>query len=207
MPANSEDDNTVIAVEEITKSIHEKLNAEGIIKHKNIIQKLTCIITNKPPQRVTTHSPQRVTPTSTSVDITAPRIIKTSKRIHQRKTRSNTTMPTIIEDVELILEEFEDTVMSKEVEKEIKTIQKILPRKATPGPTLIPTARRNTSAKHASRKTIHRLVNEQSNRDAKLAQLKRTIQCQLDGDLKRRGVNHYHEPHLTIPPSSSKMTH
>ena len=133
---------------------NEKLDAEGIIKHKNIIQQFTWIITNKPPQRVTTQSPQRVTPTSTSVDITAPRIIKKSKRIHQRKTRSNTPMPTIIEDEELILEEFEDTVMRKELEKEIQTIQKISPRKATPGPTLIPTDSRNTSAKHATRKTI-----------------------------------------------------
>ena len=64
-------------------------------------------------------------------------------------------MSTIIEDKELILEEFKDTVMSKEVEKEIQTIQKISPRKATPGPTLIPTDSRNTSTKHTSRKTIH----------------------------------------------------
>ena len=79
-------------------------------------------------------------------------------------------MPTIIEE-----EEFTDvTVMSKEVDKEIQTIQKISLRKATPGPTLIPTDNRNTSPKHASRKTIHQLVNKQSNRDAKLTQLKRT---------------------------------
>ena len=118
IPAISEDDNTIIAAEEIMKSINEKLDAEGIIKHKNIIQQFTWIITNKPPQRVTTQSPQRVTPTSTSIKITAPRIINTSKQINQRETRSNTPMPTIIEDKELILEEFtNDTVMSKEVEK------------------------------------------------------------------------------------------
>ena len=124
MPSILEDDNTVLAAEEIMKSINEKLDAEGIITHKKVIQQLTCIITNKPPQRVTTQSPQRVTPTSTSVDITAPRIIKTSKRIHQRKTRSNTPMPTIIENKELILQEFEDTVMSAEMEKDIHTIKK-----------------------------------------------------------------------------------
>ena len=42
-------------------------------------------------------------------------------------------MPTIIEDEELILQEFENTVMSKEVEKEIQTIQKLSPRKAISG--------------------------------------------------------------------------
>ena len=171
----SEDDHTVLAAEEIMKSINEKLDAEGIITHTQVIQQLTCIITNKPLQRVTTQSPQRVTPTFTSVDITAPRIIKTSKRIHQRKTRSNIHMPTIIENKELTLQEFEDTVMSAEVEKDIQTIRKTSPIKETPGSTLIPTDSRNTSAKHASRKTIHRLVNEQNNRDAKLSQLKRTI--------------------------------
>ena len=124
MPSISEDDNTVLAAEEIMTSIDEKLDAESMITRKKVIQQLTCIITNKPPQRVTTQSPQRVTPTSTSVDITAPRIIKTSKRIHQRKTRSNTPMPTIIEDKELILQEFGDTGVSEEGGKEIQTIEK-----------------------------------------------------------------------------------
>ena len=114
----------MVVAAEIMEGINEKLNARAKITHKKVIQQLTCIITNKPTQRVTTQSPQRVTPTSTSVDITAPRIIKTSTRIHQRKTRSNTPMPTTIEEEELIVQEFGDRGVSNEEEEEIQTIKK-----------------------------------------------------------------------------------
>ena len=69
------------------------------LTHKTIIQKLTQIIANKPPQRMATGPPQRVPTPSTSVNITAPETIRTSRQTHQRQTQSNTPMPSIIEEV------------------------------------------------------------------------------------------------------------
>ena len=54
MPTVSKEDNTIITAEEIMKGIGQKLDADTIIKHNKIIQQLTSIIAEKPPQRVTT---------------------------------------------------------------------------------------------------------------------------------------------------------
>ena len=87
------------------KEIGQKLDADAITKHKIIIQQLTSIIAKKPPQRMTTQSPQRVASTSTSVNITAPLIIHTAKRVHQRQMMTSTPMPTIVEEEEHTLEQ------------------------------------------------------------------------------------------------------
>ena len=57
------------------------------------------IIANGPPQWVASGPLQRVAAPPTSVYITAPKTIRTSTRIHQRQTQSNTPMPSIIEEV------------------------------------------------------------------------------------------------------------
>jgi len=98
MPTISEEDGTVLAAEELVKALSNKalkLNTEDTLRHAKVLQKLTAIIANKPPQRVAMQTPQRVDGPSTSNDTTAPRIVRTAKRIHQRKTRSNTPMPAL----------------------------------------------------------------------------------------------------------------
>ena len=79
--------------------VYANFGANEQLKHKAIIQKLMQIIANKALQRVATRQPQRVPAPSTSVDITAPETIRTSKRIHQRQKRINIPMQFIINTV------------------------------------------------------------------------------------------------------------
>jgi len=89
-----------VAAEELVKALSNKelkLNIEDK-RHAKVLQNLTAIIANKPPQRVATQTPQKVDSPSPSNDTTTPRIVHTTKKIHQRHTRSNTPMPAILEE-------------------------------------------------------------------------------------------------------------
>ena len=99
IPAISEEDKNILAAAKMLDYVNSDFNQDKKLKHKKIIQQLTQIIANGPPQRVATGPPQRVIASSTSVDVTAPETIRTSNRIHQGQTRSNTPMPSIIEKV------------------------------------------------------------------------------------------------------------
>ena len=67
------------------------------IKHEKLLDELTAIIANKPISKVAPPAPQRVPSPSTSHDTTAPRVVRQTKHIHSRNTRSNTPMPLITE--------------------------------------------------------------------------------------------------------------
>ena len=100
MPTLSEDDQTIIAAEELVKIIDKtiKLKSKDKLEHAKIIEQLTEIIANKPLQRVPNGTPQRVATPSTSSNVNAARNIQNKRFIPQRKTRSNTPMPAIIEE-------------------------------------------------------------------------------------------------------------
>ncbi|KAL7529996.1 hypothetical protein ACHAXR_003264 [Thalassiosira sp. AJA248-18] len=99
-----------------------QLKCEQKLRHAKVLQKLTTILANKPPQRVAMQTPQRVDAPSTSNDTTAPRIVRQSKRIHQRRTRSNFQMPSIPE--EATYENYYDSPRSPRREKKNKQKQK-----------------------------------------------------------------------------------
>ena len=92
----SEEDKTILAAANSLNYVNSDFNGDEKLQHKQIIQQLTQIVANGPPQRVAARPPQRVTTPPTSVDITAPETIRTTPRIHQQRTRSKTPMPSII---------------------------------------------------------------------------------------------------------------
>ena len=84
------------------------LSTQQKLQHTKALNELTDIITNSTPPRVVPNvtpplepvGPPRVNAPSTSVNPTSPNNIYKTKLVHQRKTRSNTPMPTIIEEIE-----------------------------------------------------------------------------------------------------------
>ncbi len=138
MPSISEEDGTIIAAEELVKLIDEKiaLKCNDKVKHIKILQQLTDIIANKPPQRVATRPPPRVDVPSTSNDTTAPRIVRTGKRIHQRRTRSNVPMPTIPED-DTMSNWYESPRQPRREKKQTKTSKQVSPNAVPTAPTFV----------------------------------------------------------------------
>ena len=65
-----------------------------------MLKQLTRIINNKSPPTVANTQTSRVGKASTSNDTTAPRMVKAIHQIHRCKTRANTPIPTIIEEVD-----------------------------------------------------------------------------------------------------------
>ena len=101
MPTISEGDETIIAAEELVRELsdgNKKLKCEQKLEYAKILKQLTDILKHRPPQRVAPETPQRVDVPSTSNDTTAPRVVKTTRQVHQRHTRSNTPMETIPEE-------------------------------------------------------------------------------------------------------------
>ena len=73
-------------------------HAESKIRHTKVLKGLAAILSNNPPQRVNTSAPQRVEQKALSSNSpTSLRVIKGTKLIHQRVTRRNIPMPTIME--------------------------------------------------------------------------------------------------------------
>ena len=68
--------------------------AKSKLRHAKALQNLTSIIKNTPSPRVATIAIPTV---STSTDATSPRVIQETPRVHQRRTRRNTPVPTIDE--------------------------------------------------------------------------------------------------------------
>ena len=77
------------------------LIAEQKMKYANILDGLTTILKNRPLPRVAQAAPTRVDKPSMSNNTTAPRVLCQANQIHQKKTRSNTPMPSITEDLEV----------------------------------------------------------------------------------------------------------
>ena len=100
IPTISEADRTVLAANELLQRIKSEhtLKCANDIKHKKIMQQLTDIIENRPAPRVDQDAPPRVPAPSTSVNITAPRVVRKIKQLHQRKTRQNNPIPAVIKN-------------------------------------------------------------------------------------------------------------
>ena len=162
------------------------------------------IIANKPSQRVAAGLPQRVPEPSTSVEITVPETIRTSQPIHQRHTRSNTPMPSIIKEVvdvegvrfnlppqqvDINSDEWRRKYLKQTCEMEINRFLKISSRRQS-NPQIILDDLKQTSARYASNKTIQRLFdkiqkdNFMSVRQSK--SVKVPIRCQTEEELKQR---------------------
>ena len=77
------------------------------MQHIKILKQLTEIISNMSPPTVSNARTSRVGKSSTSNDTTAPRVVKTIHQIHQHRTRSNTPIPTIFEEVDDTIEHVE----------------------------------------------------------------------------------------------------
>ena len=70
-------------------------------QHLSVIKQLTGILGNVPPPRVNGQSAPRVgRGATTSTNKTSLRVVKQTKYVHQRRTRSNNPMPTITEEEE-----------------------------------------------------------------------------------------------------------
>ena len=207
MASISGEDETVLAAANVLNDVYSEFDQNKQLKYKTIIQKLTQIIANKPPQRVAAGPPQRVTAPSISVDINAPKTIRTNDRIHQCQTRSNTPMPSIIEEVVDTRRIRFNQPPQGRVEKNSnewrrECIERLGERKAEKtknhslslrlnNPQAIPDERKQTSARHASRKTIQRLIDEiQMEKDNLPSRTTKAgsipIRCQLDEELRRR---------------------
>jgi len=103
VPTISEADRTIIAAAELLDTIRAQIptQAETKRQHLNVIEQLTAILDNAPPPRVDGQSAPRVgRGATTSTDKTSPRVVKQTKYVHQRRTRSNNPMPTITEEEE-----------------------------------------------------------------------------------------------------------
>ena len=191
----SEEDETILAAANALNYVNSEFDQDDQLKHKQIIQQLAQIIAKGPPQRVAAPS--------TSVDNTPPEIICTSKRVHQHQTRSNTPMPSIIEEVvdagrvrfslppqavENNSDKWRRECLEQLGEREAKTPNNHSLRH--PNPQVIPDECKQTSARHASKKTIQRLINEIQednfipSRNSKTGSI--PIRCQMDEELRRR---------------------
>ena len=72
--------------------------AESKIRHAKVLKQLAAILRNNPPQRVDTSAPQRVEQKASPLNSpTSPRVIEGTKVVHQKVTRSDIPMPSIME--------------------------------------------------------------------------------------------------------------
>jgi len=103
VPTISEADRTIMAATELLDRIRTQIptQAETKRQHLSVIEKLIAILGNAPPPRVNGHPAPRMSRGATaSTDKTSPRVVNQTKYVHQRRTRSNNPMPTIMKEEE-----------------------------------------------------------------------------------------------------------
>ena len=100
VPTITDLDKTLAAAGELARILKATVSipTRKKLEHINIIKKLSAIINSHPASRVGTQPAPRVGATTSSHDATAPRVLRTQPRIHQRRTRSNNPMPPIPEE-------------------------------------------------------------------------------------------------------------
>ena len=176
VPTLSEADRTIIAATDLIENMRSMVptSAEMKCRHAKAIEQLTEILENRQEPRVGTSQPPRVVgEATTSIDATSPKVIKKTPLVHQRQTRRNTPMPTIMEGDE-----------ATRANKDIITqgIKAPAARRARPPPTsqqlIRPTriqdgeiigSKRN-HYKVATRKHIESLINQQAEKDRQLVE-------------------------------------
>ena len=137
MPHVSEHDRTILAAAELAKLLDITISGttEQKVRHTQLVQQLTDVLKHGHPQRVNGELP-RVTTPSASNNTTAPRVVRHQPQIHQRRTRSNTPMPTILEEVEespTLTPEFDNTWYEKPRPKRNQATQKKTKQKTNNG--------------------------------------------------------------------------
>jgi hypothetical protein len=132
---------------------------ENKVRHIEILKQLTLIIQGGQSPRVGDSQPPRVArAASTSNNTTAPRVVRATKQIHQRVTRSNTPMPTIMEVEEPPVEESEEQKRQRLVSQPIPLPPPQRQTKARKMDGMWIGSKRN-NVKVASRKRITKLIN------------------------------------------------
>ena len=175
MPTISEADQTIVAATELLETMRATIptQAANKAKHVNVLQKLTSIITNGPAPRVGRVPAPRVTKAaSASVDKLSPKVVKAPTYVHQRKTRNNTPMPTIMEEENT----FDRPAVPDNAQRATRTASLPSTRvnNLPKNPPIAKSRRVNgqfigskrNNAKQASRKRMQQLIDQQKERDA-----------------------------------------
>ena len=100
----SKDDRTIIAAADLIEHMRSMVptSAELKCRHAKAINQLSTILENRQEPRVGTSQPPRVVgEATTSINATSSRVVRATPRIHQRQTRRNTPMPTLMEGDEV----------------------------------------------------------------------------------------------------------
>ena len=175
VPTISEADKTIIAANELMEVLKLNVPPQAKIKQKhiNIIQQLTSIITDTTAPMVGDAPAPRVGGTATpSTDATSPRVVKQTRYVHQRQTRNNTPMPTIMEEEEPIIS---DQGNENTMENDGRRVTRSRSQQRTQ-PRIPPTRKtrkvqgdiigsKRNNAKKASRKRVQQLIDIQTARD------------------------------------------
>ena len=101
VPAISEADLMIRVAADLIKTMRGTVPATATKKqqHTEILKKLLSILENSKPPKVADGGQTRVSlAASTSVNATSPRVIATTRSVHQRQTRNNILLPSIQEE-------------------------------------------------------------------------------------------------------------
>jgi len=158
VPSLSEADHTLLVALQFLQLIKQNTppDAADKLTHAGHIKALQSIITETTPPRVETTQPPRVSSSTvpnpisapTSNDPTAPRMIRATKQVQQRRTRSN-TMPIVMkEEAEppIIMPSSNDHFSKRQVNGKL-------------------IGSKRNHARHASRKSIQTIINAQTVKD------------------------------------------
>ena len=91
--------------------------AKSKCRHTKILPAITSILENSKPMRVDTSGQPRVSPNPeapamTSTDVTAPRVIFSTRYVHKRRTRNNIPMPITFETDGLLVVDDDETIVA-----------------------------------------------------------------------------------------------
>ena len=100
-PSISESDLTISAATDLVKSMRGTVPAKATKKqqHTEILKKLLSILENSKPPRVVNGGQMRVSPAaSTLANATSPRVVATTRFLHQHQAHNNIPLPSIREE-------------------------------------------------------------------------------------------------------------
>ena len=166
----SELDQSIIAANDLVKELQQITPSSTLqrLRHTEVIKQLTDILNGLPAPRVESSQP-RVGPTSTSTDATSPRVVNQQRPVHQRQTRRNTPMPTILEEDAPSVDDDDATVVTSNRSSDRPTPPPTVNPTISPGTKVTKTRKVNgiligskrNSAKNIKRKQLQRLIDAQ----------------------------------------------
>ena len=140
LPTISEIDEATIAAEDLLKDMKATIppTTAARTKFTRALQHLTDVLANRRAQRVPIQARPRVSTPSTSLDTTAPRVLRLQPRTHQRRTRNNTpiitsneneTTPSILKPPKRAINHYQPHQSSKKVSWKDQQAKPKKPRK------------------------------------------------------------------------------